>query len=214
MKTCEYNQNKTAFISIAAILAGVYAFSMFYLGAFVKENTNLSAAEQIPNCPASANNVFKNFPFRRFLFPALLDTAIVYILFPFLPFFVEYILDPVSACQRTKESTDKLKCRSTYWVGFIVVSYIAGIFLSQPIWIAGLKKLQIKVAWGLSSFCLTIMLPILAACKDDYNIIAMILFFFIGIAQGGAFIQKSMLGDIIEYEELIQCRRMEGTFVG
>lgn len=185
---------------------------MFYLGAVIHENSQI--IEPIPNFPASINSTLLNFPFKRFIIPALLDTAIIYIQFPFLPFFVEYILDPLSACESNSVSIDSLKCRTTYWIGFIVVSYVLGALISLPLWIIGLKKFEAKVAWGFGSVFQVLALPFLAACRDSYMVVAMLVFFALGLSQGGSFIQRMILGDIIDYEEYLQFRRSEGTYVG
>ena len=185
---------------------------MLVLAAVVKERPQIDMAT--PNFPASVNTACFNFPLVRFIVPAMLDTAILYILFPFLPYFVQYILNPITFCESDTEFYDKLRCRSTYWIGFIVLSYVAGNLISLPLWLLSVKYMQKKVAWGLGSILLVIVIPILAATGDKYMITAMILFFVIGLTQGGGFLQRSILADIIDYDELLQLRRNEGTYTG
>ena len=210
-KQCEYKENRTAFLSVATVFGGIYALSMVFLGVVIDER--LQGDSITPNFPASVNTLWSNFPLRRFLWPAVLDTAILYILFPFLPYFVQYVLDPFSYC-KDAEFYDNIKCRSTYWTGFLVVSYIAGALIALPVWMAVMRSFQKKVAWGLTSILQVFALPILAACRDQYMVMAMILFFVIGLFQNGSFMQRSILGDIIDYDEMLQLRRCEGTYVG
>jgi Na+/melibiose symporter-like transporter len=211
-KACEYSENRVAFLSVAVAFGAVYAFSMFFLAAIVRERDIKDYTTA--NFPASVNTMSFNFAFRKFLIPTMLDTAIIYIIFPFLPYFVQYILNPVSFCAQDSEYYGLIRCRSSYWIGFIVLSYVAGTLIALPGWMMSIKILQKKVSWGFSSLCQLVIIPALAACGDKYMITAMVLFFFLGLAQGGSFINRSILGDVIDYDEFLQNRRSEGMYTG
>eukprot|EP01022_Parablepharisma_sp_SALTPOND_P033501 TRINITY_DN88877_c0_g1_i1.p4 TRINITY_DN88877_c0_g1~~TRINITY_DN88877_c0_g1_i1.p4 ORF type:complete len:274 (+),score=12.07 TRINITY_DN88877_c0_g1_i1:1798-2619(+) len=167
-----------------------------------------------PNFPASVNTATFNLPMSRFTIPAMLEIAVVYIIFPFLPYFVQYILDPITYCSDDTEYYNKLRCRSTYWTGFIVLAYVAGMLISLPFWFLSIKHQSKKLVWGISSVLQFIVMPFLAVPKDKYMIVPMTLFFFLGITQGGSFLQRSILSDIIDYDEFLQLRRSEGTYTG
>jgi len=166
-----------------------------------------------PYLPSALTCMTPNYLFRKFILPALLDTGIVYILFPFLPYFVLYVLDPYSKCD-PGELKNSVKCRPTYWIGFLTVSYFCGSIISLFVWPVGIKTIGKKTTWGVTSLLQIFAFPILAAALDNYMIVAMIIFFIIGIAHSGSFIQRGMLADILEYDEFLHYRRTEGTFTG
>eukprot|EP00826_Nyctotherus_ovalis_P054941 TRINITY_DN7252_c0_g1_i15.p1 TRINITY_DN7252_c0_g1~~TRINITY_DN7252_c0_g1_i15.p1 ORF type:complete len:241 (-),score=49.66 TRINITY_DN7252_c0_g1_i15:261-983(-) len=185
---------------------------MILLGAVAKERRVSDIP--IPTFPACINSVFNNFLMRRFALPAMLETAAMYVLFPFLPNFVQIVLDPMAYCSDDAQYYDKLRCRSTYWIGFMVLAFVMGALLSLPCWFTAVRTLQKKTAWGISSMMQVIALPAMALPKDKYMIVPMVLFFLVGITQGNGFLQRSMLSDIIDYDELLELKRNEGLYTG
>jgi len=210
--SCEFKENRIAFLVIAIVFAAIYCLSMIILAGSVKERPQIDMIT--PNFPASINTARYNLAMSRFILPAMLDTSIVYIIFPFLPYFVQYILNPITLCSDNTEYYNKLRCRSTYWIGFLVLAYVAGTLISLPLWFMSIKKIQKKPTWVTASLLQIIFLPLLAIPKDIYMIIPMCVFFMIGICQGGGFLQRLILSDIIDYDEFLHLRRSEGVYVG
>lgn len=162
--------------------------------------------------PAAVNCFAFNLPFRRLIIPTMCDIGSVYILFPFLPYYVAYILDPTGKCN-VNNISNNLICKSTYWICFLTVSYLFGAVISLPVWLLGLKLNGRRNIWISGSIIQIIGFPFLAL-MDNYFIIPMITFFVIGFGQGSNFVQSILIGDIIDYEEYIQSRRIEGTMAG
>ena len=209
---CEFRENRSAFLAIAIVFGSIYAVSMILLAGVIKERRQIGIPT--PNFPGSLYLTSCNFPLRRFLIPAMLETAITYVLFPFLPYFVQYILNPITYCSDDTEYYNKLRCRSTYWIGFIVLAYVTGSLISLPLWFTAVRTLQKKSVWVISSILQIVALPLMALPKDKYMIVAMVIFFVIGITQGSSYLQRSILSDIIDYDEFLVLRRNEGIYTG
>jgi Na+/melibiose symporter-like transporter len=197
---------------VASVFAGTYFIAMTVLAFIIRERAP-NRRSPPPLFPAALHALTFNQPLRRMLTPGLLDTAIEYIVFPFLPFYVLYVLNPYDKCEM-EEYYESVKCKSTYWIGFLTVSYLIGALVAQIVWKVGIRVTEKKFAWMICSIMQSVCFPALLLCLDKYMIVAMIVFCAIGFAQSGNFIKRCLLADIIDYEEFIQQRRIEGTLTG
>ena len=92
---CSYEGNKDAFMICAIFFSVFYLFSMLLLTGVIRERAASQIPHNHPSFPTCLNSIWLNKPFKKIIPIVMLDQSILYIIFPFLPFFVQYVLDPM-----------------------------------------------------------------------------------------------------------------------
>ncbi len=210
--SCSVDNNEMSLLVMCMFVGVFFVISIVLLCYSINERRESYNKKEDSYFVPTIFRMLHNQPFMRLLLPWILDATITQIFATMLPFFVNFVVNPMEYCKKNNIDLNDAVCSVNNWVGLTIFAFFVFVVFATYGWHLIISCVGKKKVWLSYSLMSMITFSLFLFC-DEGALGLMVLFSIINSFPAGAgYINDVFVSDCIDYDEFITGKRNEGIY--